>query len=180
MKSSLYKLSLKSGLIVAGIAAVFSIVFLILGLYDSIYSFRFKTDFIIYLVLLLLFVVLTIRTYKKANKNILKLNQAIKIGLSLAFIAALGYIVYNFIFINGLRPSYYTEYFYGVHGEQAWEHYYEINPEEHTRETYDIHAKGALQREYQFAYPLFFVLSLIISLITSLIAGLIMKKKPTN
>ena len=98
----------------------------------------------------------------------------------MALISALGYILYNFIFINVLKPDYYTNYYYGIYSEQAWNHYYEINPEEHTRETYDIHAKGALQREYSFVYPFIVIASLIIGLLTSLVAGLIMKKKPSN
>jgi len=177
MKSSMYVLSLKSGLIVAGIAAAFSILFLILGLYDSVYNLRFTIVFIVYLISLVLLVTTTIRVYKKRNENLLKLNQALKIGLTLAVIAAIGYILYNFIFVTVLKPDYHTNYYYGIYSERSWEHYYAINPEIHTRESYDIHAQGALQREYQFAYPLFLGLSIIIGLITSLIGGLIMRTK---
>jgi H+/Cl- antiporter ClcA len=178
MGSPLIRLSFKRGLLTAGIAAGFSVLFLILGLYDSIYSFRFKTDLLIHYTAILVFVIITIRTFKKANNHYLKLSEAIKIGIFLALIAALGYILYSFIFINVLKPDYNTNYYYGTYSEQSWEHYYEINPEEHTRESYDIHAEGALQREYQFVYPFLLVISLFIGFITSLIGGLIMKKKP--
>ncbi|WP_281987038.1 DUF4199 domain-containing protein [Aquimarina aggregata] len=179
-KLSVFKIALKWGLLTAGITIASSILFLIFGLYDTVYRIRETTETLISIITLIVAITLVIRLYKKSNDGFLKMSEAIKIGLYLAIITSVVIIIYNLIFITVLKPDYYTEYFYGINGEKAWNDFYALNPDGHTRETYNVHAEEGFLREYQTQYPLFLIISVLISLITSSIVGFIMKKKMIN
>jgi len=173
--AQLFKVALKSGGIAAAVYVVSSLIFLGFDLYESVYRIRETIGDAIYMVTLLSAIIIAIRFYKKINDGFLKIIQAITMGLIVAIVMTIGIILYNYIFINFLNPDYYTTYYYGLNGDQAWLDYYHLAPDVHTRETYDAHAKEGVLREYQ-SYPMILIISVLIGLITSFITGLIQKK----
>ena len=175
-KQSLFKIALKLGSIAIAVYVVSSLIFLSFNLYESVYRIRETIGDAIYMIALLSAIVIAVRFYKKLNDGFLKITQAIKIGLIVAIVMAVGVILYNYIFINLLNPDYYTNYYYGTTGEQAWLDYYNLDPDTHTKESYDVHVKEAVLREYQ-SYPILILTSIFMGLIISFIAGLLLKNE---
>jgi len=175
MKQPLFKIAIKSGGIAIAVYVASSLIFLGFNLYESVYRIRETIGDAIYMIALLAAIILAIRLYKKSNDDFLKLIEAIKIGVIVAIIVAVGIIVYNYIFINFLNPDYYTSYYYGLNGEQAWLDYYNLDPDTHTKKTYEVHAKEGVLREYH-SYLILLLASIFMGLIISLITGLIVKK----
>ena len=174
-KQSLFKIALKLGSIAIAVYVVSSLIFLSFNLYESVYRIRETIGDAIYMIALLFAIVIAVRFCKKINDGFLKITQAIKIGLIIAIVMATGIILYNYIFINFLNPDYYINYYHGTTGEQAWLDYYNLDPDTHTKETYNVHAKEGKLREYQ-SYPILMLTSIFMGLFVSFITGLIVKK----
>ncbi len=109
--------------------------------------------------------------YKSKNNGLLKLGQAIKIGLGMALVAAIIGIIYQMILMYVIEPEYMSKM--AEFQEQAMYEKFPDMPEEQLEQ--------ALEMSKKFSGPGMIVamslaMSLFFGLIVSLIAGLIMKK----
>jgi len=125
----------------------------------------------LYYIIFPVIIMFAISSYKKQNNGILKLSTAIKIGLLIAIISALVYVIYGLIFNYIIDPEF-MELMMEKTGEKLLENP-NITPEM---------VEKQMEMMEKFQNPLlgsaFWVaLSAIFGLIYSLIGGLVMKKE---
>lgn len=175
MESSIFKSSIKYGLIIAAIPILYNIVLLTQGLHldynyygEGISAFYGETR--IFILPIILFI--AIYKYRKNNTGTLKLIEAIKLGLWIVLISSIAIITYNLIFRLLIEPDFSTK-FYDINREQIFKElieccdYSQADLENHER------TNGSLWNSLFSNITLNFFFTLIFSLII----GLIMKKK---
>lgn len=177
-KVSNYKFALKYGLILVLIPTLYNIILLSLGLHfdydyygEGIGAFYGETRvFILPVILFIAFY-----QYRKSNSGILKLIEAVKIGLWIVLFSSIIIISYNLIFRFLIEPDF-TAKFYELNRGQIFQelieccNYSQADLENHER------TNGSLWN------ALFsnITLNLFFSLFFSLIIGLILKRKQTK
>lgn len=126
-------------------------------------------------IFLVLFIVLGIKAFKESNTGLLKLGQAIKIGLGISLIGAIIGVIYLFIFIYVIEPDFMTKM--AEFQQQTMYDKFPDMPEEQLEK--------AIEMSKKFSTPsamalMSIVITLFIGLLIALIAGLIMKKEETE
>ena len=119
--------------------------------------------------LLLVFIILGIVAYKKANNGLISLGQAIKVGVGISLIGAVLGTLYFFIFMNVIEPDYLDKVL-AIGREAAIERQPDID-------------RDALDQGLEFQrkfFPVFLgvgiLINVIVGLVFSLITGLVVKK----
>jgi len=124
----------------------------------------------IYYVVFAIVIIYAISQFKKQNANILSLGQAIKLGVVIAAISAIVYIIYGFIFRYVIDPE-----FMGLMKEAAQNKMLEANL---SQEIVDQQMKiMEIFMNPLIGSALWIGLSMFFGLIYSLIGGLVMKKE---
>lgn len=116
-------------------------------------------------------IVLGIKKFKDGNNGLLKLGEALKLGLGIALISGLVYVAYLFIFTNYIEPEFYTR-MAQVQEQTLIEKYPNMSDEQ---------LEGALEMTKKFSSPMMtsaitMIFSLFFGFIVALIGGLVMKK----
>ncbi len=123
-------------------------------------------------VIFIVLMVYGIIEFKSNNEGLLRLGQAIKIGLGIALVASIIGIIYQMLLMYVIEPEYMTQM--AAFQEQTMYEKFPDMPEEQLEQ--------ALEMSKKFSGPgiiiaMSLALSLIFGLIVSLIAGLFMKKE---
>jgi hypothetical protein len=116
-------------------------------------------------------IVLGLKKVKEMNSGFLSVGEAIKVGLGIALISALIYVVYLVIFYNFIEPNFFDNMI-KVQEQLIMEKYPNMSDEQ-----LESAKKGAAMFANTGAnLTLTIIVSLFFGLIISLIAGLVMKK----
>lgn len=121
--------------------------------------------------ILIAFIVLGLKKIKENNEGYLKLGEAIKMGLGIALISGIIYLIYHHIFINFIEPEYAAR-FMEVQEQKMIEKYPNMTDEQ---------LQAGLDMVKKFSGPVIgsaFILiwSLFSGFVVGLIGGLIMKR----
>ena len=120
--------------------------------------------------LMLVFIVLGIKKFKELNDGYLSLGEAIKIGIGIAFVTTLIFMVYFYAFASFIEADF-IENTTEINIQKALD----ANPDlpEERLETQREMTKNYF---YVFAFGFMLIFNLFIGFVTSLIAGMVMKK----
>lgn len=124
---------------------------------------------IIYYIVFPIIIFYAISQYKKANANLLSLGDALKVGLAIAVVSALVFVVYGLLFNYVIDPEF-SQQALEVAKDKMLE-----NPnmtEEQVKQSLEWIEKF---QNPAFGFSIWIAFSAIFGLIYSLIAGLIMK-----
>ncbi|APY09357.1 hypothetical protein BWZ20_14050 [Winogradskyella sp. J14-2] len=124
---------------------------------------------IIYYIVFPVIIFYAISQYKKANANLLSLGDALKVGLAIAVISALVFVVYGLLFNYVIDPEF---------SQQALEVAKEKMLENPNMTEQQVEQSIEWIEKFQnpiFGFSIWIAFSAIFGLIYSLIAGLIMK-----
>ncbi len=125
----------------------------------------------LYYIIFPIVIIYAISQYKKHNANVLSLGEAIKIGVVIAAISAIVYIIYGLIFNYIIDPDFMTQMMDVVRDKML------ENPDI-TEEMVDQQMKFVEMFMNPLVGSAFWIAaSMIFGLIYSLIAGLVMKKE---
>ncbi len=116
-------------------------------------------------------IIYAINQYKKKNDNILSLGDALKVGVAIAVISALVYVIYGLIFNYYIDPDF-MEKMTEVTGEKMME-----NP---NADPEIVEQQLEMMKKFQnpiLGSAIWVAFSAIFGLIYSLISGLIMKRE---
>ncbi len=177
---SLYKFSLKYGLILAIIPTIYNVILVIKGLHldydyygegigESYYKAR------VYLLPVLLFI--AILHYKKVSSPPLTLKKMLKLGLWFFTISSSLIVIYNLIFVFIIEPDF-SNKFYEINREQIYNILLEGHQEigrEYTQADMDNHIIT-----YSNLLNMLFVnlsLNLVFTIFFSLVFGFIIRRK---
>lgn len=123
-------------------------------------------------ILLVLFIVLGIKIFRDTNAGLLKLSEAIKIGLGISLIGAMIGVIYLFLFIYVIEPDFMTK-LSDIQQQTMYEKFPDM-PEEQLEQTLEMSKKFTTPTALAL---MSIVMSLFLGLIISLISGLILKKE---
>lgn len=160
-------------LMYGGILGLLTIIISLLNYsFGNIYKPHWVINVLTY-ILMIVFIVLGLRCFKRSNDGYMKLGQAIKIGLGISLISAIIGIIYLFIFTNVIEPDFITN-LKAFQEQMMYERFPDMD---------EAILEKQLEISQKFMTPgimAAFALagSLIIGLIISLIAGAFMKKDP--
>ena len=126
---------------------------------------------IIYYITFPIIIIYGISQYKKANANLLSLGDAIKVGLVIAIISALVFVVYGLIFNYVIDPEF-TQQALEVAKEKMLE-----NPNMTDEQVEQSIAMIEKFNNPIFGFSFWVAMSAFFGLIYSLIGGLIMRTK---
>ena len=116
-------------------------------------------------------IILGLREFKVTNNGYLKLGEAFKLGLGVALISAVVFLIYFVLFTNFIEPEFYVRSL-EVKEQAILEMYPNLTDEQ---------LEGAMDMQKKLNSPLFLtamilIFNLFYGFIISLIGGLIMKK----
>lgn len=175
-RSNLHYISLKYAGLVALVPIVFNTALIVFGLLDEYYGDEQGGH--IKMVAILFFIpvmtVIAIRQFKKNNEGLLRIRQAILVGLEVSIVAICLMIVYHLLFNAYLAPSYHTNY-YERHGEEIYAEL--VACCDYTREQFELHRDLRLSYEKGERYLPDLIAGAFIGFLVSGVAGLIMKKR---
>lgn len=164
-KSSATQIMLNYGLMLAIISILINVVNYSFGdIYEPHWSIR-----AIGFILMVAFITLGIKKFKESNGGLLKLGEAIKIGLGISLISGLVSVIYTYIFTSFLEPEFFTTMLQIQ--EQAW---IEAGMDDASMDAARSMTEKMMGPGVTSAFIMIF--SLFVGFIISLISGLIMKK----
>jgi len=102
-KSSAQSIMLNNGLILGFISILLGVINYAFG---NIYDPHWLIS-VVGILLSITFIVLGIKKIKENNNGFLKLGQALKVGLGIALISGIIYVIYLFIFTSFIEPDFY-------------------------------------------------------------------------
>lgn len=108
---------------------------------------------------------------KQSNDGLLKLGEALKLGLGISLISGIVYVVYLFLFTNFIEPEYFTN-LAKVQEAAMLEAYPNMTDEQ----LESAMAMSAKMSGFGMISAITLIMSLFFGFIISLIAGLIMKR----
>ena len=124
---------------------------------------------VIGLVIAAIFIVISIKEYKKVNNGFLSLSQGLKTGVGVALISAVIYVIYTVIFVQFIEPEF-IDNIVKMQEEKMSE-----NPNM-TDEMLERMEEGTRKYFYAFTIGGILIFNLFIGFVISLISSLAMKK----
>ncbi len=167
LKSKAFKIIRKYSVVLAFVNIVYAIVLMMLELHykNNVFKFVFP------LFALVVVLILSINSFGRP----LKLINAIKIGVLVAFIGGVLIMGYKIIFDTLIEPD-----FYQKHLEANRENFFETHVERNpgmTRAQFEIDMEEARNRFWKPQYTLILLSQTLIGLMVSFFTGLILRKK---
>ena len=166
-KSTTKSIMLNYGLVLGFISILLNVINFAFG---SVYEPHIIMT-IVGIVVPIAFYVLGLKKVKEANDGYLGLGEAIKVGLGIALVSAIVFLVYFLIFTSFIEPEFYARTL-ELREAQIIEKYPNFTDEQ-------LEAAMGLQRKINtpgILLPLMVIMSLFFGFIIALIAGAIMKK----
>jgi hypothetical protein len=161
------KYALKWGLIAGVISLVFSIMLMIQKMHYE----RNTAATVIGISILFAVIAFGINQFKKDNEGLLKLGQAIKIGIGIALIGGIISLIYYALLSNDILEAGYMEKATEIAKQQAF-----ADRPEMTQEQWNQGME--IQKKFSWvAYPFILIFNILFGLVAGLIFGLIMKKE---
>jgi hypothetical protein len=126
-----------------------------------------------FIALSLSFVVFGIRAFRKQNNGVLKFAQGFKIGLLISLFPAIGFVMYNYVYVEHLDPEFMDAYYeWAVESRQA-----EAPAEEHAAIEEQLAAEKAMFESTGMQALVYFMTNFILGFIVSLVSSLFLKSK---
>lgn len=162
------KIMLTYGAILGVVSVLFGVISYVMG---NTFQPHWSMQLLGFLVLIL-FIVLGLREFKKQNSGFLKLSQALKTGIGIAAISAVIGIIYFVIFTSVIEPDYFEQYI-EFQRTTALENNTSATPEQ-------IEQGLEMSKPFMntgFFAGIQFIMAIFFGFIISLIAGLAMKRE---
>jgi len=165
-KTSAKQIMINYGLLLAFVGIVISLINFSFG---NVYKPHWSVQ-VISTIAIVVLVVLGIKKFKESNEGLLKLGEAIKIGLGITFIAAIISIIYFYLFANFIEPNF-LHNIIEVNRQNLIDKMPDVSDEMLTKQ-----AEMTQKYFYVFTFGGIIFFNLFLGFIISLISGLIMKK----
>lgn len=102
VKTSTKKFMINYGVLLGVISVLFNVILYVMNMHVQPHWSVSLIGFILFVVI----IVLALKAFKKENGGFMKLVEALKIGLGIALISAIIGVIYTYVLINFLDPTY--------------------------------------------------------------------------